>query len=106
MKAKWRVYYSDGAMQDSNSELPFEPYGVVAILQLRSHDGRHHITSGSPYYIHDGEEWLPCWINDIEDYLAHKIPIHKFLIGRIVSKRVFTEIFERAKRDRANEALD
>ena len=102
---KWRIYYGDGSTHTyGNGSIP-DAYGVVAILQLR-HDGRHHITSGSPYYIHDGEEWLPAYMNDVEDYLAHKIPIHEFLVGRIVSKRTFIKIFEQAKKDRALEALD
>ena len=106
MAGKWQIYYGDGSThgwQQGNSP---PPYGVVAILQLRGHDNRHHITHGSPYYINDGEEWLPAWINDIEDYLAHRIPIEMFLVGRIVSKRAFNEIYERAKQDRADETLD
>ena len=101
----WRIYYSDGSTHDSKAEPPPDAYGIVAILQLR-HDGRHHIISGSSYYIHTGEEWVQAYMNDVEDYLAHKIPIHGFLVGRIVSKRVFREIFEQAKKDRASEALD
>ena len=106
MKSKWRIYYSDGLTHDSNDGSIPDAYGVVAILQRRSHDDRHAITHGSPYYIHNGEEWLPAYMNDVEDYLAHGVPIKKFLVGRIVSKRAFIEIFEQAKKDRASEALD
>ena len=105
MIEKWKIYYGNGSIHDSRDGTIPDHYGVVAILQLR-HDGRHHITSGASYYIHTGEEWVTAYMNDIEDYLAHKIPIHEFLVGRIVSKRVFREIFERAKKDRALEALD
>ena len=103
--SKWRIYYDDGSTHDYTDRPIRNAYGVVAILQIR-HDGRHSITSNSPYYIHTGEEWVPAYMNDVEDYLAHKIPIREFLVGRIVSKRTFIEIFERAKRDRASEALD
>jgi len=101
----WKIYYGDGKTHCSNAGVIPDAYGVVAILQLR-HDGRHHITSGASYYIHTGEEWVPAYANDVEDYLVHKIPIKEFLVGRIVSKRMFTEIFEQAKKDRASEALD
>ncbi len=102
---KWRIYYDNGLIHDYNNGPIPDAYGVVAILQLR-HDGRHHITSGASYYIHTGEEWVPAYMNDVEDYLAHKILICDFLVGRIVSKKVFIEIFEQAKKDRNIEALD
>lgn len=101
----WRIYYDNESIHDSRDGKIPDAYGVVAILQLR-HDGRHHITSNAPYYIHTGEDWVPAYMNDVEDYLAHKIPIKEFLVGRIVSKRVFHKIFEQAKKDRAIEALD
>ncbi|MCK5217871.1 MAG: hypothetical protein KAJ93_08780 [Methanosarcinales archaeon] len=102
---KWRIYYDTGSTHDYNNGVIPDAYGVVAILQLR-HDGRYYITHGAPYYIHNEAEWLPAYMNDVEDYLAHKIPIKEFLVGRIVSKRVFAEIFERAKKDRDIETLD
>lgn len=106
--SKWRIYYSDGTTFDYREDSQKMPaYGVVCILQQRGHDGRFFITSGTPYYMYVKDEWLPAWLNDVEDYLANRLDkIDKFVVGRIVPKADFVTIFERAKKDREHEILD
>ena len=96
---QYRVYYDDGQVL-TGDDLP--AYGVILILQQRA-DGRWLITSNAPYYLDDGEEWLPAYENDLVDYLVNKPPgaIKRLLVGRIVSKRNFVQIYDNAKKDRA-----
>ena len=105
---RFRVYYADGSTWDHKQGLDKMPtHGAISILQGRGYDERLFITSQSPYYIFVRGEWLPAWINDIEDYLSRDIgEIEKFLVGRVIPKAEFITIYEQAKLDRANEALD
>lgn len=102
----WRVYY-DGEVQDSARGLEGMPcYGVLVILQQRSNDQRWYITSNAPYYLWDGNEWLPAYENDLVDYMVHQPDkIQKLIVGRIVNKARFVEVYEQAKADR-EKALD
>jgi len=97
----WRIYYDDGSIYIG--ELKEAPsYGVICILQQRGYDKRYFITSQSPYYMYVRGEWLPCWINDVEDYLANQLgEIERFLVGRIIPKAEFNDIYEQAKKDRS-----
>lgn len=99
---KWRIYYADGSTwEDSQGFKGCPSYGVICILQRR-HDDRYFITSQSPYYMYVKDEWLPVWINDVEDYLANQLAaIQRFIVGRIIPKHEFIKIYERAKADRA-----
>lgn len=106
---KWRIYYSDGTTVDDDETLITEvpSYGVICILQKRNYDSRMFITSQSPYYMFVRGEWLPVWMNDVEDYLANQLAdIERFLVGRIMPKHEFMKVYEQAKIDRSNEALD
>lgn len=101
---KWRIYYADGSTWDDDQGLKECPaYGAICILQQRGYDGRYFITSQSPYYIRVRGEWLPAWINDVEDYLANQLgTIERFLVGRIIPKTEFQAIYEQAKADRSH----
>lgn len=104
---KWRIYYADGTTIDYSEDKPLPSHGVICILQQRGYDERLFITSQSPYYIFIRGEWLPAWMNDIEDYMAHDIgTIEKFLVGRIIPKAEFQKVYEQAKEDRSKQALD
>jgi len=98
---KWRIYYDDGSIVE-DSEEDLKPYGVVCILQYVKHPGGvvTNITYGAPYYVFMDGEWVQMQCNDIEDRLAHRLPFGPFLVGRAVSKRIFTEVFDRAKADK------
>ena len=95
----FRIYYEDGTHDDDHLTAP--SHGVLVILQKRSSDGRWFITSNAPYYLFDGEEWLPAYENDLVDYLVHRKPIPSLIVGRIVNKGLFTKIYEQAKADRS-----
>jgi hypothetical protein len=96
---QFRIYYSDGVVHDDVVETA-PSYGVLVILQRRSSDGRWYISSNAPYYAHTGKEWLHFYENDMVDYLVHKIPIDKLIVGRMVDKAEFSQVYEQAKRDR------
>ena len=100
---KWRIYYADGTIWDDDQGLEECPsYGVICILQQRGYDGRYFMTSQSPYYMRIRSEWLPVWMNDIEDYLANQLAdIERLIIGRIIPKSEFMAIYEQAKADRS-----
>ena len=95
----FKIYYEDSEFVGYASEAP--SYGVLLVLQKRSSDGRWFITSNAPYYMYDGNEWLPAYDNDLVDHLVHNKPIEKLIVGRIVNKGLFTEIYEKAKDDRS-----
>ena len=101
----WRVYYADGSTWQGLEGL--EPYGVICILQKVDIPERCSwiISSGAPYYVFDGHEWIRMWLNDLEDRLAHGLPIEKFLIGRALGKKDFTKILTRAQADKDAENL-
>lgn len=100
---KWRIYYADGTTWNDDQGLKECPsYGAICILQRRGYDERYFITSQSPYYMHIRGEWLPVWMNDIEDYLANQLAdIDRLIIGRIIPKSEFQAIYEQAKADRS-----
>lgn len=99
---KWRIYYADGTTWEDDQGFDCPAYGVICILQRRGYDDRFFMTSQAPYYIFVRGEWLPAWINDIEDYLANQLGIiERFLVGRIIPKAEFQRIYEQAKADRA-----
>lgn len=104
--SRFRIYYDDGStFTDGDNGKP-EPYGVVCILQRRGNSVRYHMVSGTPYYIFIDDEWLPAWMNDIEDRLVHMPKtIEGFIVGRLISKKQFNVIYERAKADREKEVL-
>jgi hypothetical protein len=101
---EWKIYYDDGTTRDDSGGFHVPLYGVVVILQRRSYDGRYGMVSGTPYYLFHKNEWLPARENDIVDYLLHGKKIDKLVMGRLMTKTGFVEIFERAKADRL--ALD
>ena len=96
---KFRNSYDDHEHENDLSNA--EPFGVICILQQRGHDGKWGIISNCPYYLHDGNEWLPAYENDVIDYLAHSKHIEKLCVGRIVNKKRFSEVYDKAKADRA-----
>jgi len=108
MESGWRVYYSDGSVITSTDGVDaLEPYGVICILQKKLLDGRYYMTSNAPYYLFMEGEWLPAYENDLVDHLIHNPKsMDKLLVGRIVSKSRFQEIYEKAKADKNAEALD
>lgn len=64
------------------------------------------MVSGTPYYMMIDGEWIPSWENDLADYLIHTPEkIKATIMGRITSKRQFTEVYEQAKQDRDKECL-
>lgn len=100
----WRIYYDDGSIHDwTQGTDDLEPYGVICILQRITDPGgeRWTLNYGAPFYCLDGDEWVILQHNDVEDRLAHRLPIGVFLVGRAVTKAKFSEIFERAKKDRS-----
>ena len=96
----FRIYYDNGLTHDDDVEIA-PSYGVLVILQRRSSDGRWYIASNAPYYAHNGREWLHFYTNDMVDYLVHDIPIDKLIVGRMVDKAEFSQVYEQAKKDRA-----
>ena len=104
--ARFKIYYDDGSTYTDGDEGAPPSYGVICILQRRGDDTRYHIVSGTPYYIFVDDEWIPAWMNDIEDRLAHiRESIKGFIVGRLVSKKQFNRVYEQAKIDRAKETL-
>lgn len=95
----FRVYYADGSTVDDDFDA-LKPFGVLCILIQRGHDNRWGIIHGSPYYAHNGKEWMVFQLNDVVDYLVHKLPINHFLVGQMVDKKVWYDTYERAKKDR------
>lgn len=106
--SRWRVYYDDGSTWDWTQGLDGIPgYGVICILQIAAvYDGhmrlndRYHIVYGCPYYMRADDQWLHAHENDIIDRLAHGMPIKHVLVGRMVTKKVFGEIYGQAKKDK------
>ena len=104
----WRIYYADGSTWDHTQGLEgLEPYGVICILQSTKHkeNTKYFVSHGAPYYARYGGEWLHFYNNDMVDYITHGIHIEYLLVGRMVSKQVFAEIYEKAKQDRDLENL-
>ena len=99
----WRIYYDNGTTADSNDDInTIQTHGVICILQKQL---RYNITYGAPYYaLYDGE-WLHFHENDLVDYLVNGIQIDKLIVGRMVTKTTFNDIFEAAKRDKDQENL-
>ena len=97
---EFRIYYEDGTHDDDHLTVP--SHGVLVILQRRASDGRWSMTSNAPYYGYDGKEWLPMYENDLVDYLINRKPILSLIVGRIVNKGLFTQVYEQAKADRSN----
>ena len=95
----FHIYYDDHVHIDDVDNV--EPYGVILILQRRTSDSRWFLTSNAPYYMYDGYEWLPAYENDLVDHLVHGKRIDKLIVGRIVNKGLFTEIYEKAKEARS-----
>lgn len=98
---QFRIYYDDGTTHDDDLNTIPNHYGVLVILQRRSNDGRWFISSNAPYYGFSRGEWLHFYNNDIVDYLVNKKPIESLLVGRMVDKGTFFEVYEQAKADRA-----
>ena len=99
---QWRIYYADGTTWEDSQGFDCPSYGIICILQQRGYDERYFITSQSPYYMYARGEWLPVWMNDVEDYLANQLAvIERFLVGRIVPKHEFIKVYEQAKADRS-----
>lgn len=107
---KWRIYYDEGVIWDWTQGLDNMPiYGVLAVLQeiqYKTGGGTgYQITHGCPYYmLHDGQ-WLHAYENDIVDYLTHDKKIDKLLVGRMVSKQVFGDVWEKIQEDKNRENL-
>jgi len=111
--SKWRVYYEDGSTWDWKQGFEGMPsYGVICILQiteiLDSHENpsmRYHIVSGCPYFMRFNGEWLHAYENDIVDRLAHGMQIEWLLVGRMTTKRLYSEAMNRAGADKRAENL-
>lgn len=104
----WRIYYDDGSTHNHSQGFDkLEPYGVICILQQINHkNGTAYIINyGAPYYAYLDNEWIILQHNDVEDRLAHKLPIEHFLVGRAVSKSNFNKIYNKAQEDKAAENL-
>jgi hypothetical protein len=99
----WRVYYEDGSTWDHAQGMEGMPcFGVMCILQCVD---RYHIVYGCKYYMHAEGEWLHAYENDIVDYLVNDKPITKLLVGRMTSKKIFSEVYAAAKHDKDLENL-
>ena len=104
----WRIYYDDGSTWDWTQGLEGrEPYGVICILhKIATQNGSTlHINYGAPYYGYDGSEWILMQLNDVEDRLAHGLPIEKFILGRALSRGDFMKIYRQAQSDKDAENL-
>jgi len=104
----WRVYYEDGTTWSWPQGFDGMPTrGVIAILQKVdvNHNPRWHLVHGSQYYMRAQDEWLHAYENDVVDYLENDKPIDKLLVGRMTTKRIFSEIIEAAKNDKNAENL-
>jgi hypothetical protein len=108
--AKWRVYYDEGLVWDWKQGLDDIPiYGVLAVLQeitykTGSNTG-YQIVHGCPYYMFHNGQWLHSYENDLVDYITHNKSIDKLLVGRIVSKQVFGDVWEYIQKDKNAENL-
>ena len=85
-------------IMDDNANLE-DPYSVLAILHQRP-DGVWVVLQTVPYYWHDGVDWIPMHNNDVIDYLARGFPRKHFLIGRVVNKELWKQVWETAKTER------
>lgn len=105
----WRVYYEDGSTWDWKQGTDGMPsFGVMCVLQrIRSKDNSFHwqIVSHCKYYMYYEGEWLHSVEGDIVDYLIHDRTIKKLLVGRMTTHKIFTNIFNIAKHDKAAENL-
>lgn len=107
---KWRVYYDDGSTWHSSQGLDGIPaYGVLVILQCvpfeTGGEPKYFITHQCPYYmLHDGV-WLHSYENDIIDHLVNGLSVDKLLVGRMVSKQVFGDVYKKAVEDKNAENL-
>jgi hypothetical protein len=107
---KWRVYYDDGIIWDHTQGMENMPiYGVLAVLQeiLYKTDSNtgYQIVHGCPYYMRHNGQWLHSYENDLVDYITHNKKIDKLLVGRIVSKQVFGDVWEKIQQDKNAENL-
>ena len=97
----WRVYYDDGEWDHTNGLTDMPIYGVLAVLQsfLYKTGGKtgYHLVHGCPYYILYNGTWLHCYENDMVDHITHDKKIDKLLVGRMVSKQVFGDVWEKAQ---------
>lgn len=99
----WRVYYDDGTTWDHTQGLAGMPaFGVLCILQ---NTVRYFVTYGAPYYALVDGEWLHFHTNDMVDYLVHGRLPDKLIVGRMVSKKTFAEVYDQAKKDKDLENL-
>ena len=103
----WRIYYEDGSTWDYDQGFETAPrFGVICILQFtetKEDTYRYHIVYGAKFYIRSGDEWLHAFDNDIVDYVIHNRPIQCVLVGRMTTKKRFSEVFEVAKHDKDKE---
>jgi len=110
MEFSWRVYYDEGITWESGQGLENMPsFGVLCILQkvpFRTGEKAlsYQIVHGCPYYMLV-DTWLHSYENDIVDYLVHGRKINKLLVGRMVSKQVFGDVYEKVQADKRAENL-
>jgi hypothetical protein len=102
----WRVYYDDGTEWDHTQGTDGMPiYGVLLVLQsFLYHTGGntgHHIVQGCPYYVLYEGTWLHFYENDLIDHITHDKHIDKLLVGRMVSKQVFGDVYKKAQEYKA-----
>lgn len=106
---KWRIYYEDGSTWNWTQGLRDAPsWGVMCVLQIiRQENGvdRYHIVYGCQYYMRSQDQWLHAYENDVVDFIIHEKPIDKLLVGRMTTKKIFGEVYEQAKADKAAENL-
>jgi hypothetical protein len=103
----WRIYYEDGTVWDHKQGLDGMPtFGVICILQYintEKETHRYHIVYGSKFYMRFNDEWLHAYDNDLIDYLVHDKSIKKVLVGRMTTKKRFSEVYEVAKHEKDKE---
>jgi hypothetical protein len=101
----WRVYYDADTWDDVHGLEDMPRYGVLAILQTVHHftGGNEAVqtVSGHPYYILHHGQWLPAKENDVIDYLVSGLAIDALLVGRIVSKQAYGDVWKKVQHDKS-----
>jgi len=107
----WKIYYDGNTSWSYTQGLENMPiYGVLGVLQQIRYTSEGNtgfqIVHGCPYYIFHNGQWLHSYENDLVDYITHDKQIDKLLVGRIVSKQVFGDVWETIQKDKNAENLD
>lgn len=91
---RWKVYYSDGTVYDSEESGVPKARDVQVIIQDHPSVGKELVT-GADYYIRrDDGRWLPVDLFGLWDWL---LDTGLVLFGRMVTSEEYRDVFSRAK---------